>query len=318
VFGDCEESEGAFHCNCYGQYLGNYCEIRSLLSFDSSLPPFLIFLIFLIFTFIFFFQLFFVLLFVLDENACPEVFNYARARWPATNPGDWANGFCTSGYSGRPLRKCTEAGTWDSLVHFHCESSGSFLFLFRPFKLFCFAKKIKKKILPVKLLGNTCPSIQEGNAKFNKVFAFQVSYGTCLLGFTGSVRRVCEESGTWGPIIGSCTPSPNCPEQRDYVRADWPETIAGDLATGTCNWGWRGSPTRQCLSEGSWSSSVSDHCLSFSLLSLTLVFFKLFFNDSFVLPFSFLFISFLRCLLVQEMFVRPKLREMLYGRRVKV
>ena len=53
----------------------------------------------------------------------------------------------------------------------------------------------------------------------------------------------------------------NCPAQADAARfVSWPQTSHGVTATGTCNAGYSGAPTRLC-SNGAWSSTVTGSCI---------------------------------------------------------
>ena len=47
-----------------------------------------------------------------------------------------------------------------------------------------------------------------------------------------------------------------CPRDTTTGHATWPATNPGTTATGICNTGYSGSPTRDCLAGGSWSTSL--------------------------------------------------------------
>ena len=66
----------------------------------------------------------------------------------------------------------------------------------------------------------------------------------------------------------ACTPTSSgatCPAVQGYQsRTNWPATGGGLVATGTCATGYtagpNGPPTRQCLSSGAWSATVTNNC----------------------------------------------------------
>ena len=51
-----------------------------------------------------------------------------------------------------------------------------------------------------------------------------------------------------------------CPAQTSYTHATWPVTLVGRTAIGVCAVGYQGTPTRVCVSNATWSSTVSSQC----------------------------------------------------------
>ena len=55
-----------------------------------------------------------------------------------------------------------------------------------------------------------------------------------------------------------------CPSMT-YNNANWATTQSGQTANGTCLTNYTGSPTRQCIlngTNGTWSSNVTNPCTS--------------------------------------------------------
>jgi len=93
--------------------------------------------------------------------------------------------------------------------------------------------------------------------------------GTCIEknGFVGIALRRCGPDAVWEAITTPCQErKPPCPAMRQYQsRSDWPETVAGKNATGTCALGYTpvagtDGPTRLCDANGTWAVEVINDC----------------------------------------------------------
>ena len=52
-----------------------------------------------------------------------------------------------------------------------------------------------------------------------------------------------------------------CAAQQNFANADWPgNTLSNTVASGICVVGYTGSPSRTCLHDGQWSTTVSNAC----------------------------------------------------------
>lgn len=72
----------------------------------------------------------------------------------------------------------------------------------------------------------------------------------------------------WEDITTPCQKKqPPCPAFRGYQsRTDWPETVAGKNATGSCTLGYQPAPgsdgpIRFCDANGNWTAEVINDCV---------------------------------------------------------
>ena len=144
----------------------------------------------------------------------------AQSSWSETQAGQTATGVCFAGYEGSPTRECSLTGQWGP-VSSPCE--------------------VKK-----------CPAGNANSASWPVTEAGATATGACLTGFTGTVTRVCGPDAVWGTVIGTCT-QVSCAAETSG-NTNWPSTLAGSIATGTCTIGFGGTPLRQCLSNGVWDT----------------------------------------------------------------
>lgn len=160
---------------------------------------------------------------------CPAEY-YGRVNWKDTPARAFDYGVCDLGYVGSPYRWCMDGGIWQSYIWNVCQRG-------------------------------VCNATDLDNASWPQTQTFDYATGTCLPGFVGTIRRQCQGDGTFGPIVsGSCTSaSIQCPAVT-YGTASYPATNSGSPATGVCQAGWEGSPTRQCGSGGVWASNVANPC----------------------------------------------------------
>jgi len=116
-----------------------------------------------------------------------------------------------------------------------------------------------------------CPyKTNEGNAVWPNSTAGSTVQGTCIEenGFTGVAVRTCSQAGVWEDITTPCQKKqPPCPAFRGYQsRTDWPETVAGKNATGSCTLGYQPAPgsdgpIRFCDANGNWTAEVINDCV---------------------------------------------------------
>lgn len=159
---------------------------------------------------------------------CPAQ-TFGNAMWPQTTGGQYAAGSCITGFTGNPQRRCLAGGTWEYLITNHCT-----------------------RII--------CPSETSQGAFWSPTPATQTVYGFCVGGTIGNPYRECLSDGTWGPIQNPCAlPSVQCASE-SYGSATWPDTNGGSLATGVCEMGYSGNPSRNCLAGGIWDTTIQNHC----------------------------------------------------------
>ena len=151
-----------------------------------------------------------------------------NAALPQTNSLTTATGSCIAGYTGTPQATCSASGTWSAV------SPGCTL--------------------------RVCAQVNDAanNVVWPATNAFASATGICASGFAGVTTRPCTSSGTFGTVSGSCVQL-KC-AAGSYDNAGWGLTNAGSTATGSCASGYSGSPKRDCLLTGEWSSSVSTPC----------------------------------------------------------
>ena len=122
-----------------------------------------------------------------------------------------------------------------------------------------------------------CPARGDDfDASWPSTAAGSSTMGTCAAGYSGFPIRSCSITGVWASTVTSpCTRTCQyafcgvadhmaelrCPALTGDDHADWPSTVAGISATGTCNAGWTGSPTRSCNINGQWSSTIASPCI---------------------------------------------------------
>ena len=172
-----------------------------------------------------------------STNPCPALRNNEHADWPTSeDTNNTVTGTCVAGYDTTlppPQRLCDENGKWSTTITNPCQP------------IFCTA---------------STPGYSPFNAEWPaSVQAGTSALGTCLAGYSGTTARTCTLAGEWG------TPSPICQPKwcsvisDDGAHSSWPQTQAGQSATGSCLAGYEGTPTRQCNTDGLWQS-VSSPC----------------------------------------------------------
>ena len=128
-------------------------------------------------------------------------------------------------------------------------------------------------LLLTRILGLSCPAIEDGNAQWPLSTSLSAVAGTCNAGFAGSPSRECDADGQWGAITNACEGTSifcsiccsqacaalYCPENTAGDAA-WNKTLAGNVATGECREDMTGFPWRQCLLSGVWNSTIVNPC----------------------------------------------------------
>ena len=173
-----------------------------------------------------------------STNPCPALLDSEHANWPSPDePNTLVTGTCVAGYDTSlppPKRMCNSNGQWSSSITNPCQ--------------------------PI-----YCTASTPGYAAFNAQWPAQVqagtsASGTCVAGYSGTTSRACSLAGVWG------TPSPLCDAikcaaiSNDGAHSSWPQTQAGQSASGSCLTGYEGSPTRLCSMTGQWET-VSSPCV---------------------------------------------------------
>ena len=149
-----------------------------------------------------------------------------NAAFPQSDSMTTVTGTCVDGYTGTPQATCSSSGTWSNV------SPGC----------------------AIKVCAQLTDDVN--NVVWPATNAFATATVTCSSGYVGSPSRPCLASGSFGAVTGSCVQL-KC-AAGSYDNANWGVTNAGATATGTCESGYSGSPKRECLITGEWSSSVVD------------------------------------------------------------
>jgi len=275
-YGTCNSSPTQpINCTCDVGYSGISCQGLFL-----HFPSLVFFLFFSSYISSFFRFLFSILPSVLTYY-CPADYSTGtgNATWNAVNaPFSGYSGVCNSGYSGSPTRGCLSKGIWSSVLGgTQCTSKNIFLLLslfhqppsvHAPFTSHSFSSFCS-------FSGNYCPATSTASANWPATPSLTDSVsGTCNSGYSGSPVRDCLANG-WSTNYAQCTP--NCPTELVTGNATWPSTAASATGKGHCNSGFVGSPTRICLSDGSWASTVSGTPCTAASEFFLVIFLNLFF-----------------------------------------
>ena len=158
-------------------------------------------------------------------NVC-QASTFANATWPATNSGVNATGTCIDGYgsASSATRLCNLNGVFSSTVIAACQRTRRWL-------------GPHSAALPREI----------GRAGDGRL----VVRVTDVLGM--GVAR-CAARPTPGQSIGLF-----CASVSSEQQASWPLTYSGDVAIGTCEAGWTGTPARTCSLTGVFGS-ISNPC----------------------------------------------------------
>ena len=172
-----------------------------------------------------------------STNPCPALLNNGHADWDSPNAVDQlVNGTCVAGYDTtlpRPQRMCKGNGQWATEITNPCQP------------LFC---------------TKSSPSYSPFNAEWpESVQAGSSASGTCAAGYFGTTARACSLAGEWGTPSPACQPIQCAAIGNDGAHSSWPQTQAGQSASGTCLAGYEGAPTRLCSITGQWEE-VSSPC----------------------------------------------------------
>ena len=112
-----------------------------------------------------------------------------------------------------------------------------------------------------------CPRNTYSNAVWPAIAPYGVDIavvGTCVAGaaplnLTQSTLRVCHSSGSYDAVVTNPCIQGFC-ASATFGHASWPQTPAGQLATGLCDLGWQGAPTGTCGVDGAWLPTVAQPC----------------------------------------------------------
>ena len=172
-----------------------------------------------------------------SSNPCPALQNNGHADWESPLASDMlVNGTCVAGYDTSlppPQRMCKADGHWATEITNPCQP------------IYC---------------TKTSPSYVSFNADWpDSVQAGSSASGTCVAGYSGTTARACSLAGEWGAASPACEPILCAAIGNDGAQSSWPQTQAGQGASGTCLAGYEGSPTRQCSLSGQWEA-VSAPC----------------------------------------------------------
>lgn len=160
-----------------------------------------------------------------QSTNCPSE-SYANAMWGPSGLG-LISGTCNMGYSGSISRNCLSGGIWSTCVIGSC-------------------------------VRNQCLAKNEDNVNWPQTSSLLTATGSCLFPYFGSPTRPCDASGNFGAISNGCVLN-LCPAG-SYANADWLDSQPG-LPSGTCSQGYSGTITRNCFTDGTWSTSVIGHCI---------------------------------------------------------
>ena len=172
-----------------------------------------------------------------STTPCPALRNNGNADWESPDDvNQLVNGTCVAGYNTSlpaPQRMCNLNGQWATEITNPCQP------------LFC---------------TKTSPSYSPFNAEWpESVQAGFSASGTCVAGYSGMTSRMCLLTGEWGTPSPACQPIQCAAIGNDGAHSSWPQTQAGQSASGTCLAGYEGAPTRLCSITGKWEE-VSSPC----------------------------------------------------------
>ena len=160
------------------------------------------------------------------RTKCAAINENELGSWPEANAGSTdVTGSCPAGYSGSPTRNCELSGAWGTITGV------------------CSVVQ--------------CASERFGSADWPQTSAGSSAAGVCDTGYSGSPSRACSLAGTWEDVQNPCVQN-KCPVIEDG-DAQWAETPALSLASGECNPGFFGAPTRECDESGNWGN-ITNPC----------------------------------------------------------
>jgi len=164
-------------------------------------------------------------------DECPADTNYGHANWTATPIGTTGTGTCLTEYTGSPTRYCQVDMTWSTDIIGMCS-----------------------------LIACAAATLETNNV-FPQTTAGQNALGSCTpsANYSGSPVATCFPNATWGPVTGPCAANTGCSAET-YGNANWTRTTAGATASGVCNPGYSGTPSRACGANSQWSTSIKNIC----------------------------------------------------------
>ena len=164
------------------------------------------------------------------ELQCPtSTDNVGGATFLPANAGTTGTGYCILGWTGSATRACNDNGQWAATATTSCTRI-------------------------------SCAATTKENAAFPQTESLTTATGSCVDGYTGTPQATCLASGTWGNVAPGCALKVCAQLADDVNNVVWPATNAFATATVTCSSGYVGSPSRQCLSSGSFGE-VTGSCV---------------------------------------------------------
>jgi len=109
-------------------------------------------------------------------------------------------------------------------------------------------------------ISGSCEASNYMNANFPPTPAGAPAIGVCEAGYSGTPLRNCNNDGEWGTAVANPCQRITCPTQT-FDNAVWPTTNSLTTAYATCNSGYIGAPSRECLADGTWGE-VQGRCFS--------------------------------------------------------
>lgn len=176
----------------------------------------------------------------------------AYATWPetaASSTGTLANGTCMSGYTGTPTRSCTTSGTagvWGTI-------SGTCTALQTPSGSYACTCSNCYYVAGTTNFSCSCKTYAGSwVTSIKNAASYSYSFSNKNGVLSANDYNYCS-----GYIYPPCAAITTASSSTGY--ATWPQTNTNTSATGTCQSGYTGTPTRSCSSSGAWGT-ISNPC----------------------------------------------------------
>ena len=156
------------------------------------------------------------------SNNCVDRYCSAIDNFPKTIASSSAHLECPQGYEGSGISKyCNVDGVWEETI----ESCTRIV----------------------------CPADQG----FDDTYAGESAVKPCESGYVGNYSRVCNITGSWGPISDSCIQVLYCPEN-EYKGFTWPRTEVGKTIELTCPNDSKVKVSRTCRETQEWGETTPE------------------------------------------------------------
>ena len=205
------------------------------------------------------------------DNTCEDNYCPVDNDFPKTLGGTTATLDCAINQSGTIKRFCNNDGTWEPEVN-TCKDN------------YCPAIDNFPKTIASSSAYLECPQGYEGSGiskycnvngvweetiekctqivcttdqGFGETKAGETAVKPCESGYIGNYRRLCNATGSWGPIINSCSQAVYCLEN-EYKGFTWPRTEVGKTVELTCPSDPNIKVSRTCRVTQEWGETTPE------------------------------------------------------------